>query len=215
MFLFRKPSDQFLTDFVTSQTNKPFSYHKVGATRGSRIAGYTVDHNRTQLGFGQDVFERAAEALRRWQQFELGWVRITNADVVPARGATVAVLAKAAGLWSLNACRVVYIIEQDGRDPGSDYTEEDGERMWLRRYGYAYGTLREHVERGEERFLIEWNAVDDSVWYDILAFSRPRHFLAKLTKPYVRSLQKRFTAGSLRALMQLADRQNGQNERGS
>jgi len=67
--------------------------------------------------------------------------------------------------------------------------EEDGH---VKRFGFAYGTLPGHVESGEERFLIEWDRADNCVWYDILAFSRPRHILAWLGYPWVRHLQKRF-----------------------
>jgi uncharacterized protein (UPF0548 family) len=68
-----------------------------------------------------------------------------------------------------------------------------------RKFGFAYGTLPDHVERGEERFLVEWQA-DDSVWYDILAFSRPQHPLAKLGQPLVRRLQKQFASESMAAM---------------
>lgn len=61
-----------------------------------------------------------------------------------------------------------------------------------------------HVESGEERFLIEWNRADDSVWYDIRAFSRPNDFLTRPGCPFVRRTQKRFgrdsTASMLKAL---------------
>ena len=68
--------------------------------------------------------------------------------------------------------------------------ERDGP---VTKFGFAYGTLPEHAESGEERFLIEWDrAGDGGVWYDILAFSRPRQFLARLGHPWVRRLQKRF-----------------------
>ena len=40
--------------------------------------------------------------------------------------------------------------------------------MRTRKFGFAYGTLPDHAATGEERFLIEWNQDDDSVWYDIL-----------------------------------------------
>jgi uncharacterized protein (UPF0548 family) len=33
---------------------------------------------------------------------------------------------------------------------------------------------------GEERFTVEWRCQDDSLWYDLLAFSLPRHPLARL-----------------------------------
>ena len=73
-----------------------------------------------------------------------------------------------------------------------------------RRFGFAYGTLPDHVERGEERFLIEWNANDNSVWYDILAFSRPQHPLVKLSSPLARKLQKQFARESLARMKSLA-----------
>ena len=49
-----------------------------------------------------------------------------------------------------------------------------------------YGTLPDHAGSGEERFLVEWDRQDGSVCYDILAFSRPRHLLARLGYPWVR-----------------------------
>jgi uncharacterized protein (UPF0548 family) len=63
-------------------------------------------------------------------------------------------------------------------------------------FGFAYGTLPDHVECGEERFLIAWMG-SDAVWYDILAFSRPRHPLVRMSAPLARLLQKRFALESL------------------
>ena len=81
----------------------------------------------------------------------------------------------------MSACRIVYVLVEP------------------RRFGFAYGTLPAHVERGEERFLVEWCA-DDSVWYDILAFSRPNHWLVRLGYPITRLLQKRFARDSMRVM---------------
>jgi uncharacterized protein (UPF0548 family) len=78
------------------------------------------------------------------------------------------------------------------------------------RFGFAYGTLPDHAGTGEERFLIEWNREDNSVWYDILAFSRPNHFLTRLGYPLVRRTQKRFGRESA-AAMQCAVRDGGGN----
>jgi uncharacterized protein (UPF0548 family) len=69
------------------------------------------------------------------------------------------------------------------------------------RFGFAYGTLPDHAAIGEERFLIEWNHDDDSVWFDILAFSKPRHFLVRLGYPIVRLTQKRFGRESTNAML--------------
>lgn len=68
------------------------------------------------------------------------------------------------------------------------------------RFGFAYGTLPGHVESGEERFLIEWDHAADMVFYDLLAFSRPRHFLTRIGKWQVRRLQRRFGQDSVAAM---------------
>src|ERR1043165_2403267 len=179
MFTIREPSERDVAEFISSQRNLPFTYEEVGATNSTLPpSGYTVDHNRIQLGHGEATYHLAVEALRNWRQFDLGWVTVVPRGVAIEAGATVAVKARAFGTWSLNACRVVYVVNEP------------------RRFGFAYGTLPDHVERGEERFLIEW-LPDDSVWYDILAFSRPTHPLVRLSFPLARMLQKRFARNSL------------------
>jgi len=178
MFMMRHPSERDVAGFVAKQRDLPFTYAEVGATNTTPPAGYNIDHNRTQLGRDEVIYKRAVEALKNWQQFDLGWVTIVPRGVVVEVGATVAVKARTFGMWSLNATRVVYVIDEP------------------RRFGFAYGTLPDHVERGEERFLIEW-LEDDSVWYDILAFSHPRHPLVKLGAPLARRLQKQFAHDSL------------------
>src|SRR5882672_8522040 len=165
MFLLRKPTEEVVRQFISSQQDLPFSYEQLGATRsqpGNVHGGYTVDHNRIKLGQGQGTYERAMSALRSWQQFNLGWVTVVPPEESLEVGTAVAVLAKVFGCWSLNAARIVYVIDERQ----AQYT----------RFGFAYGTLPDHVERGEERFTVEWRKdEDDSVWYDIYAFSRPKH----------------------------------------
>jgi uncharacterized protein (UPF0548 family) len=47
---------------------------------------------------------------------------------------------------------------------------------------------------------VEWREADGAVWYDILAFSRPRQLLARLGYPLARRLQKRFARDSAAAM---------------
>jgi uncharacterized protein (UPF0548 family) len=189
LFFLTEPSAYTIHEFIAFQHNLQFSYQSVGATNGQLPSGYTIDHNRVQLGKGQAVFQRAAQALKQWKQFDLGWVTIVPVGVDVEIGATVAVKARAFGTWSLSAARVVYLIEEDGP---------------VRRFGFAYGTLLDHVETGEERFSVEWHKEDDSVWYDILAFSRPQHLLTKLSFPLARMLQKRFARDSMQRMVESA-----------
>ena len=178
MFRITEPSEADVASFIASQSKLPFTYAEVSATNATPPQSYTVDHNRIQLGEGEATFNGAVESLKKWQQFDLGWVTIVPRGVAIEVGATVAVKARAFGMWSLNACRIVYVINEP------------------RRFGFAYGTLPDHVECGEERFLVEWLS-DNTVWYDILAFSHPQHPLVKLSVPLARRLQKRFARESL------------------
>ena len=67
------------------------------------------------------------------------------------------------------------------------------------RFGFAYGTLTDHGEIGEERFLVNLDAESGDVSYDIYAFSRPGLF-ARLGYPLSRNLQKRFAQDSMNAM---------------
>ena len=189
MFLARQPSAETIRHFISSQHDLPFSYREVGATRGEETPpGYKIDHNRLRLGDGEAVYLRAVAALRNWKQFDLGWVTIVPARTPVEVGRIVAVQASTFGFWSLSAARIVYIIEDEGP---------------VRRFGFAYGTLPNHVECGEERFMIEW-LEDNSVWYDIYAFSHPEHPLVRLAFPIARKLQKRFAKESLATIARVA-----------
>ncbi len=186
MFSLRKPSAETLRRFLAAQRQLPLTYQAVGTTSGTPPAGYVVDHTRIKLGQGESVFRSAVAALQRWEQFRLGWVESWPSDTPIQSGEVVAVMGRAVGVWWLNACRIVYTLDETGP---------------LSRYGFAYGTLPGHVESGEERFLIEWDHSDDRVWYDIVAFSRPNRFPARLGYPVVRRLQKRFGRDSAASML--------------
>lgn len=178
------PSADKISAFLKQQQRLNFSYTEVGHSLDRSPVGYNIDHNRVMLGKGGEVFARACGALRAWTMFPSPWTRIVPTDAPIVVGQSVAMLAHVYGLWWLNACRIVYVID---------------ETKPVRRFGFAYGTLPGHVECGEERFMIEWLA-DDTVWYDLRAFSRPRFWLVRLAKPLARGLQRRFAVESKLAM---------------
>ena len=187
MFFLRRPTAQRIERFRRAVAEDSFSYSQVGSSlQGPLPSGFNVDHNRIHLGEGTALYERACAALRNWKMFELGWVELLHPSQPITPGLTVLILARTWDLYSLSASRVVAMVDAS-----------DGS---VRRWGFAYGTLQHHVERGEERFTIEHHADDDSVWYDILAFSRPRHPLARLGYPVARAAQRRFAADSKAAM---------------
>jgi len=184
MFRITEPTDSDVAKFISSQRNLDFTYAEVGATINKPPAGYTVDNNRVLLGNGERIYSAAVAVLKEWKQFDLGWLAVVPRGVQTEVGEMVVVKARALGTWSLNATRVIFVIDEP------------------KRFGYAYGTLPGHIECGEERFLIEW-LNDDSVWYDILAFSRPRHPLVRASYPFARMLQKKFARESMRRVKEL------------
>jgi uncharacterized protein (UPF0548 family) len=189
VFLLLKPTAERIEQFLAAQGHRPFSYREVGYSRRGGPPGYKADHNRVRLGEGRATFARAVEAIRSWKMFDLGWVAAFPAADAIEPGAIVAVRCRHFGFWSLNACRIVYLVDDEGP---------------VVRFGFAYGTLPDHAERGEERFTVEWHHGDGSVWYDIYAFSRPNHPMARLAYPLARLLQKRFVRSSKRAMARAA-----------
>ena len=190
MFCWSKPQRQSVLAFISAQRNQKFSYAEVGDSRRQAPPGYDADRHRVSLGQGVETFERAKSAVSQWKMFEMPWINLCWPYTPIEPGATVAVLVSHLGFWSMNACRIVYVIDEHGP---------------AQRYGFAYGTLPDHSERGEERFTVEFDADSQTVWYDLYAFSRPS-MLARLAYPFARSLQKRFAEDSMAAMQRAVQR---------
>jgi uncharacterized protein (UPF0548 family) len=132
MLSLRKPSVERLRDFLAVQSKLDLTYAAVGATAVVPPAGYVVDHTRIKLGEGARTFAVAKAALGRWDHFRLGWVETWPPETPIQADQVVAVVARLFGLWWLNACRIVYVVDEQGP---------------VHRYGFAYGTLPEHANR--------------------------------------------------------------------
>ena len=124
--------------------------------------------------------------------YGLDWTELCWPDTPVREGEVVGVLAHHLGLWSLNACRIIYTLE-----------EEEGNS---RRRGFAFGTLPGHVEEGEERFTVELDGESDEVSDELFAFARPKPLLAKIGYPLVRALQRRFAEDSYAAMKRAVKR---------
>ncbi|MGB7210710.1 MAG: DUF1990 domain-containing protein [Pyrinomonadaceae bacterium] len=185
MFLLTRPDKVFIQTVIDRCADDDLSYKEVGSSTNGSPPGFNTDHNRIQIGNGPDAFEKAKAAIRSWKMFNLGWVELCWPDAPIEVSQNVAVLVNHFGFYSLNACRIVYLIDEVSE---------------IKRFGFAYGTLTEHGETGEERFSVEFHPETSEVWYDLYAFSKPNHPLAKLGYPISRMLQKRFAADSKEAM---------------
>jgi uncharacterized protein (UPF0548 family) len=192
MFLARRPTRSVIERFLRESQDLPLSYGPIGIVR-AMTAGQEFDELKVAIGRGQADFERARAALLAWKQFDIGWVETFPRQAPITVGTIIAVLIRHLGFWSLNGCRVLYGV---------------GSQDDVGRFGFAYGTLTNHAESGEELFEIFIDPKTEDVVYRIRATSRPQALLARVGQPIVRTLQQRFQDHSV-AAMRLATRANG------
>jgi uncharacterized protein (UPF0548 family) len=192
MFLTHRPSQIDLEEFLEASRRLPLSYDPIGIAKESP-AGFSVDEESAVVGKGKLVFERARIALTEWKHFDLGWVELFPRGASIDPGSVVAVLVHHLGFWSLNGCRVVYGI---------------GDMQSGINFGFAYGTLTNHAEMGEEIFEVVLEPESESVIYRIQAVSKPGAALARIGYPITRVFQERFRRDSLIALRRAVDKAN-------
>lgn len=180
------PKNSTIDAFIKKESSLPFSYKNVGASDGQHVQGFDNDHNKILLGEGDIVWENAKNALKSWQQFPSIWTKVLPHHTPLKEGETVAVFFRLFGIWWLNSTRIVYTLNTE------------------KQFGFAYGTLPAHVERGEECFWIEKEA-DGRIFYHIRAFSKPRLWLVKLAYPIARAYQRKFVRQSMQLMKKLAN----------
>jgi len=182
MLFIRRPSSDWLDGLLGQARDADFTYPEVGGTKTEDWPrGYRHDVDEALVERGAETFDRAVAALRHWQAHIGAGIEVIPRGATVAEGETALLLIRAAGLWTVAPCRVVYVVE-----------ESDSFR-------FAYGTLPGHPERGEASFAIV-RSDGDEVLFRVASFSRPVDPLARLTKPLARRIQRRFTLGYLDAL---------------
>jgi uncharacterized protein (UPF0548 family) len=184
MFLIRRPSPKEITEFLEQARDLPLSYDPIGIAKQTP-RGYNADLAETVIGRGRDTFERAKKALAGWRHYDMGWVELWPRGASIEPGSVVAVLVRHLGFWSLNGCRVVYSI---------------GDRQSGTNFGFAYGTLTNHAELGEEIFEVRIKPESEDVVYRIQAVSKPHALMARLGYPFARHFQERFRQDSTATL---------------
>jgi uncharacterized protein (UPF0548 family) len=165
-----------LLEEAEMKSEKPlsdFTYAEVGATAAKLPSGYNYLRAQRVVGHGAELFEDCARVILNWGIQKGAGFRVANEGPVLEHGEN------RLGLhwgpfqtWAV--CRVVYVIDEP------------------KRKGFAYGTLPGHPERGEESFIV---SIDDDgkVVVDIVAFSKPGRWFAKLGGPLLRFLQQHVT----------------------
>jgi uncharacterized protein (UPF0548 family) len=193
VFRLRAPDSEHLSHFLARERTSPLTYDEVGASFDAELpSGYHHVRAGTELGQGEDVWERSRAGIRAWAAHRGAGITVAPADAPITEGTTVAVITAAGPLRVLAACRIVRVVDE--RD----------------RFGFAYGTLPSHPEEGEEHFVVSRGG--GAVRFDVVAFSRPHDLLTKLGGPIPRRMQARATEqylAGMRAVVQDGGVQDG------
>jgi uncharacterized protein (UPF0548 family) len=168
------PSPAALERLLADVQNAEPTYDEVGATlTGTLPAGYRHDRWSVPLGAGAQAFDRGVLGLQRWEGHRNAGITVHHEGTVPVEGNTVALVIPVGPLALTVPNRIVVAVHEP------------------RRFAIVYGTLPGHGEQGEEAFVVNRHD-DDTVTFDIVAFSRPVG-AARLGTPAVRLLQVRAT----------------------
>lgn len=194
MLFLRRPSDEAIKQLLLRRRDMNFSYPYVGATRSAPPPGWRTNHKRKYLGTGRAIHDKAVEVLFSWKPLAVCGLEVFSQAPEVHPQADVAMVSRHFGIWSVDFCRVIYVLKAER------------EESTLERTGFGYGTLPGHAVRGEEAFSIEWHPASEEVWYDIYSFSLPARPLVRAIAPIARAAQRRFALASLEKAVEVTRR---------
>lgn len=155
------------------------TYDEVGSTQYDETPeGYHRLEYRERIGSGDEVFQRAADALLAWRMHRGAGLPVTATHTPPQVG-TDSLARMGPGLLIRRLrthlglpvpCRVVWVLNEPDR------------------VGFAYGTLEGHPESGEESFVITRGP--EGVHATVRAYSRPATWYTHLAGPFTRKAQQ-------------------------
>jgi uncharacterized protein (UPF0548 family) len=180
----RRPTRADLADLLERARSDSLTYAPTGASLGGATPRGLTRRSWTTTLPGADAFDRAIEALRAWSMHRGAGLEIA-ADGPLIEGTNIAFSAPLPLGFVEGTCRIVAVIDEPNQ------------------YGFAYGTLSVHPERGEESFVV---SRDDAgaTRFDVVGVSRPTHPLARLIPLVADRLQDVAVRRYLAAMKQAA-----------
>lgn len=157
------------------------TYPEVGATAGDLPANYHHVRAERVIGRGREIFDRACNDLFDGQVQRRAGAKVRISEVPLCLGSRLQMRLRL-GPLTFNAPCVVVWAERNAN-----------------LCGFAYGTLRGHPERGEERFELLLEPSGEVV-FRVTAFSTPARWFTRLGGPIGRAVQARMTRRYLAAL---------------
>lgn len=142
---------------------------------------FKLDHATAVIGRGDEAFARVRDSVKRFDMARQNWLTVEPTEPVLERGTQIAVTARVWPVWATSI----------GMITGVDETQTS--------FALSYGTTRDHVAVGEERFDVELHDNGDVV-FAITAVSRPAKWFVWAIYPFVRMQQARFRRTAIRLM---------------
>jgi len=178
----RQPSDAFLSEALLAFRRLEPTYPDLGASLGETLpAGYHHGRSSIALGQGDEVWATARSALDQWRAHTGAGVRVFPADAPLEAGATVALCVRIGPVVDVFGCRIVRVVDEADR------------------YGFAYGTLPGHPERGEESFMLD-RTEHGSVTFTVTVFAQGAQLVTRLAQPLTSAVSRHYIGRYLRSL---------------
>jgi uncharacterized protein (UPF0548 family) len=178
-----RPGADELDELLDRARRSPLTYDHVGSTL--RDAGEPtppgVRTERLELGVGGAAFDAAVAGLRSWACHRGLPAGVHPADAPIAVGTSLLVVLGVGPVFVVVPDRIVAVVDEP------------------RRFGFAYGTLEGHQERGEESFVVE-HLDDDRVVATIAVDAGAATLAARLASPAVGWFQRLAVGRYLRGL---------------
>jgi uncharacterized protein (UPF0548 family) len=160
-------------------SNTPISF-------GGLADGWFVDRFADIVGHGPDDFAAAVAALRGWAMFDPAWTVMLEPYAAIEPGVTVTYAAQVLGVWWAYGCRILEVVDEPSR------------------FGFVYGTIDGHAERGEELFQVR--LLDDGdVEFSLVALSRPGRWFTWPGIPFARHAQRAFRPAAAAGVRRVVD----------
>ena len=166
------------------------TYEHVGSTLAPSGGSRPLHRHELALGRGDRYFGRGAAGLRAWVCHAGIGAVVHPSEPAIAVGSTLLVVLRAGPVSVVVPNRIVGVIDEPDR------------------FGFAYGTLDGHQERGEESFLVE-RLADGTVLAVVTIDATPATRTARIVGPAGRRLQSVAARRYLRSLRHYVEDRDG------
>lgn len=167
-----RPTERELNDLLTAAAAGDVTYDHLGSTVDpGRWPERPSHQERVLLGRGRQSFEAAGAGLRRWVCHRGIGAAVHPVDAVLRTGESLLVILRVGPVRIVVPNRIVAVVDEPAR------------------FGFAYGTLPGHHERGEEAFLVDIDP-DGAVWGTVRVDAVPATAPARVLAPAVGSFQR-------------------------